>query len=121
MEEALAIQNEKTRREDRRKFSIPEFIYAEFKLEARSYNLKIFNISRYGLGLIVTHKDFVLLDSLKVGDTLEHITFYATWTMINVNAIVRHKTKISKGKYQGCYIFGIESDDIIESCKPGIS
>ena len=121
MSEARPTQTDKTRKEDRQKFSVPEFIYAEFTLEGKSYSLKIVNLSSYGLGMIVTFKYFNLLDNLKVGDTLAHITFYATWTIISVNGKVGHRTRIPKGKYQGCYVFGIESDEIIENCKPANS
>ena len=99
-------------------YKTPEFVYAEFKLGEKAYSLKIVYLSRYRLGMVVTFKDFDLLDRLNAGDTLENMTFYATWTMINVDGTVKFKRKIIDGKYKNHYIIGIESYDIIDSCKP---
>ena len=81
------------------------------------YNLNVLDCSRHGLGLIVTKEDFDLLEKLRNGDKIKNISFYATWTLIKVAGHVRHKTKIEEGKYKGCYLLGIESPEVIESCK----
>lgn len=111
------------RRGGRVKYEIPEFVYAEFKVgerpeKDRPYLLKVMDCSRHGLGMVVTPKDFDLLNLVKVGDTLHNLAFFATWAMIRVEGTVRHKTIINGGKYRGCYMLGIESPEIIESCKP---
>ena len=114
---------EENRREERINYGIPEFVYVEFKLgrnpaEGKVYNLKVTNCSKYGLAMIVTQKDFDLLHMVAEGEKLEDMTFCAEWTIINVEGTVRHKSKIEDGEHKGCFILGIETPDIIESCKP---
>jgi hypothetical protein len=111
------------RREERISYEISEFITAEFRLgketkKDKLYKLNVLNRSRHGLGIIITQKDFDLLRILHKGDKLADISFFTSWSMIKVDGIVRHLTKIEEGEHKGCYILGIESVDIIESCKP---
>ena len=111
------------RRELRFKYDLPEFIYAELYLAQNSekdkvYNFMVMDCSKYGLGLIITQKDFDILQMINEGDILHDISFYSESTMIKIDGAVRHKTRIDKGKYQDCYLLGIESSDIIESCGP---
>jgi len=118
-----SIEIAEKRREERIVYEQPEFISVEFSLGKKSkenklYKFNVINCSNHGLGIIITPKYFDLLKKINVGEKLEDITFYATWTMISVNGTVRHKTKINEGKYKGSYILGIESPEIIESCKP---
>ncbi len=117
------MENEENRREERFKYNLPEFVYVEFKLgktpkKEKVYDLKVMDYSRNGLGMVVTQKDSELLQMVDEGDELQDITFCASWTMIKVDGTVRHKSKIEDGKYKDCYILGIESPDIIDSCKP---
>jgi hypothetical protein len=118
-----SIQIAEKRVEERFTYETPEFVSVEFRLgnngnEDRLYELNVFDYSRYGLGLLITQKNVNLLKLLHKGDRIEDITFFASWTMIKVSGTVRHVTKIGEGKYKDCYILGIESPDIIESCKP---
>ena len=111
------------RREERIKYKIPESVYVEFKLgkkpkKGKVYDLKVMDSSRNGLGMVVTQKDFDLLQMVDEGEKLEDMTFCATWAMINVDGTVRHKSKIEDGKYKGCFMLGIESPGIIGRCKP---
>jgi len=112
------------RRMERVRYEIPEFVYAEFRVRRddpqkdKSYALKVMDCSRRGLGMVVTPKDFDLLNEVKVGDKLHNMAFFAEWAMIRVNGTVRHRTKILDGKYKGCYVLGIESPEILESCMP---
>ena len=117
------IDLEENRREERIKYKIPEFVYVEFKVgkkpkKGKVYDLKVMDCSRNGLGMVVTQKDFDLLQMVDEGEKLEDMTFCATWTMINVDGTVRHKSKIEEGKYKGCFMLGIETPDIIDSCNP---
>jgi len=117
------IQIAERRKEERSTYETPEFVSIEFRLgkgvkNGRLYELNVFDYSKHGLGLLITQKDFDLLRLLRKGDKIEDISFFASWTMIKVSGIIRHITKIEDGKYKGCYILGIESPDIIESCKP---
>ena len=110
------------RREDRVLYDMPEVVSVEFTVDkepakGKVYDLGVIDCSRHGLGILVREKDFELLESVDLGDWLRDIIFYATWARIKVDGIVRHKTKIAEGKYRGCYVLGIESQDIIESCK----
>ncbi len=68
--------------------------------------------------MLITQRDFDLLKIVKEGDILQDMTFFATWTMIKVDGTVRHKSKIEEGEHKGCYVMGIQSQDIIESCRP---
>jgi CheY-like chemotaxis protein len=117
------MENEENRREERFEYELPEFVYVEFQLgktpiKGKVFDLKVMDYSRNGLGIVVTQKDSELLQMVDEGDKLKNMTFCASWTMIKVDGIVRHKSKIKDGKYKGCVILGIESPDIIESCKP---
>ena len=117
-----SIEVEEKRREERFAYETPELISVEFSLGKKSkqykqYELNVFDCSRHGLGLIITQKDFELLDLLHKGDKLKDMAFFASWAMIKVNGAVRHITKLEDGEYKGCYLLGIESPDIIQSCK----
>jgi hypothetical protein len=111
------------RREERFAYDIPELVSVEFTIgkgpnKGKKYELKVVDSSTHGLGLLVTEEDFDLLESLELGDELKDMTFFAAWAMIKVDGTVRHKTKIETGKNKGLYILGIESAEILESCKP---
>ena len=117
------IRAEEKRKEERITYEIPEFVSVEFRLgkkpkKDKVYSLNVLDCSKHGLGLLVAQKDFDLLEILNKGDKLHDVTFFATWAMIKVDGKVKHKTRIEEGKYKGCYLLGIESPDIIESCKP---
>jgi len=118
-----AVSLKQKRREERFVFSTPEFISVEFKLEkksekSREFELNVLDCSSHGLGLLVTEKDEELVQTLNSGDHIKNMTFYAEWAMIKVDVTVRHKTRIGKGKHKGRYIIGVESREIIDSCKP---
>ena len=118
-----AVEVEEKRKEERFAYEMPNFVSAEFALkggpiEDKVYNLKVLDGSVHGIKLLVTQKDFELLDVLDNGVRLNDISFFAAWAMIKVDGTVRHKTKIEEGKHKGCYVLGIESDEIIKSCKP---
>lgn len=117
--ETIDIQEK--RREERVLYDMPEMVAVEFTVEkgparGKVYEMGVIDCSKHGLGILVKEKDFDLLESVAPGNWLRNIIFYATWARIEVDGIVRHKTKIRDGKYRGCYILGIESREIIESC-----
>lgn len=119
--ESLEIKEQ--RRDDRVIPKMPDFISVEFSLgeisgKERSYELGIVDCSRHGLGLLVTDKEIELLRMLKPGYKIKDITFYASWTMIQVDAVVKHKSRIKSGKHKGQYVIGIQSSEIIENCRP---
>ena len=109
------------RREKRHVYDMPDMVSVEFKLSKdpdKVYSMSVYDSSSHGLGILVTERDFDLLEILNPGDEIKDITFYATSAMIKVDGVVRHKTLIKEGKYRDCYILGVESPDIIESYKP---
>jgi hypothetical protein len=115
-----SIEIEEKRKEKRLVYEKPKFVSVEFRIEKNSkkdklYELNVFDSSKYGLGAIISPKDFDLIKKINVGDKLQNISFYAPRAMIKVTGTVRHITKIDDGKYKGNYILGIESPEIIES------
>ncbi|MFP3928324.1 MAG: hypothetical protein ACLFUP_05410, partial [Desulfobacteraceae bacterium] len=117
-----ATQARETRRERRFVPAIPDFVYVEFDHQGsdgkpRSYRLQVLNCSEHGIGLLVRKEDFGLLDAVGPGTTISNMVFYATWTLIKAGATVRHLTRIKEGRHKGCYVMGVESQEIIESSK----
>jgi hypothetical protein len=111
------------RKTDRFVYEIPESVYVELKVRKEPekkefYDLKVKDCSRHGLGMLITQKDFGLLNVLKKGDTIQDISFFATWSVFKIDGTVQHKTKIEEGEYKGCYILGIKSQDVISNCRP---
>ncbi|MBW1706186.1 MAG: hypothetical protein JRJ86_13620 [Deltaproteobacteria bacterium] len=117
--ESLELQD--TRKEERSALTTPDFISVEFKLgkaPGKDYQVGVIDCSSHGLGLLITKKDMELLQMLKQGDKIKEMTCYAARAMITVDAEVKHITKIEEGNFKGQYIIGIESREIIESCRP---
>lgn len=101
------------RREERYVHEMPELVSARFRLESgRPYDLYVNDHSGHGLGLLVTKKDFDLLKQINIGDKLRDMVIFAKSALIRGDGIVRHKTRIVKGRFEGCFILGIESDGI---------
>jgi hypothetical protein len=116
--DSLDVQD--TRREERTALTMPDFISIEFKLgksPGKDYQVGVIDCSSHGLGLLITRKDMELLQMLKPGDKIKDMTCYAARAMITVDAEVKHITKIEEGNFKGQYIIGIESSEIIESCR----
>ncbi len=118
-----SVEIEEKRRVERFAYEAPEFISVEFRLGEKTkngklYELNVLDCSKYGLGMVITQKNFDLLRILRKGDKLKDILFFASQALIKVNGTVSHITKIEYGVYKGCYLLGINSLDIIESCKP---
>ncbi len=117
--ESLDIQD--TRKEERTVLTTPDFISVEFKLgkaPGKDYQVGVIDCSSRGLGLLITKKNGELLQMLKQGDKIKDMTCYAARAMITVDAEVKHITKLEEGNFKGQFIIGIESSEIIESCRP---
>lgn len=117
--DSLDIQD--TRKEERAVLTMPDFISIEFKLgkaPGKEYQVGVIDCSSRGLGLLITEKDMELIKILKPGDKIKDMTCYAARAMITVDAEVKHITEIEEGNFKGQYIIGIESSEIIESCRP---
>ncbi len=81
----------------------------------RTYKLEIIDRSPDGVGMLITKKDFDLLEILKEGDKLQDLELYAPRAMIKVDGTVRHKTEIKDPKYKGSYALGIKLDETLEN------
>jgi c-di-GMP-binding flagellar brake protein YcgR len=118
--ESLVITDR--RRHDRYEINTeaaPVFVNAKLTMRGRrsqgeSYDLKIFDISENGVGILVGEELHGLLEGTEIGDRLEQVELCATWTMVKVAGTVRHKSKISEGKYSGYYLLGIQLDEKLE-------
>ena len=111
-----------TRRDKRFVPAIPDFAYAEFRMggpegKGREYRLPVLNSSESGIGLLVEKSNAVLLEQVKTGAVLANVTFYAEWTLIRVDAVIRHVTPIQQGKHKGAHLLGVESQEIVDSSK----
>jgi hypothetical protein len=112
-----ALKIEERRGYDREGKRIPDFTNAVFTVknsEDRTYKLEIIDRSPDGLGMLITKKDFDLLDIVKEGDKLQGLELYASTAMIKVSGTVRHKTQIKDSKYKGFYTLGIKLDETLE-------
>jgi hypothetical protein len=113
------IKIEERRSNDRDGKRIPDFVNAVFTLNKgakkdRTYKLDIIDRSPDGVGMLITRKDFDLLEIVKEGDKLQGLELYASTAMIKVSGTVRHKTEIKDPKYEGSYTLGIELDETLE-------
>jgi len=116
------IEIKEKRREERFSYDTPDFVTVAFTLRRgkgreKAYELNVLNCSLHGLGVLITEKDLDLRKRLRPGDKLDGITLYAESSMITVDGVVRHVTKIREGQHAGCYVLGIESEEIIENCR----
>ncbi len=109
----------KPRRERRFVPSIPDFSYVEFFVEGKdaAVRLEVLNASEHGIGLLLPKEHRSIADGLQPGSVIPGMTFYAPWTLIRADAKVRHVTRITRGRYTGHYLLGVESEEIIESSK----
>lgn len=117
------IEIEEKRKEERVVHKKPELYSVEFILGEKSqdenrYRFDLYDSSKHGLCMIIPQESINILRNIDIGDIIENITFYGSWTVIKVDGTVRHITKIDEGKFKGGYLVGIESSDIIESIKP---
>lgn len=105
--------------EKRHVYEMPDFVSVEFRImgKDKAYDLGVMDCSMHGLGILITKKDFDLVRLIKPGDRIKDIVLYSEKTMIKVDGVVRHLTKMSTGKYKDSYVMGIESPEVIESCK----
>lgn len=118
--QSLAVSDR--RRQDRYEKdsrSAPLFVSARFqkrtsRSRSKSYDLNIFDVSESGVGLLVDREFHDFLEGISVGDRLTEVELCASWAIIKVNGTVRHKSKISGGRYRGCHVVGIELDEKLD-------
>jgi hypothetical protein len=118
--ESLAIGDR--RRQDRHEIdseSTPLFVNARLRTKAtrsreKSYDLDIFDVCEKGVGILVGKDLYDFLERIRVGDRLMEVELYAPWSIVKVDGTVKHKSKISEGKYKGYHVLGIELDEKLE-------
>ena len=112
------------RRHDRHEVgskAAPLFAKAKVSIRAsrsqeKLYDLRVFDVSENGVGILVGEGLFDWLKRIGVGDRLEGVELSAPWTIVRVDGIVRHKSRMHKGKYTGYHLLGIELDEKLEHC-----
>ena len=122
----LSTTNRTIKRKYRYVYKVSEFTYAELNIkeeaeQLRLYTLKVQNCSSGGIGILITQKDFKLLQKVRVGDILKNISLYSPWSLLTMDMTVKHKTKMDSGEYRGCYVMGLKSEKIIENYSPSIN
>ena len=95
------------------------FAGAKIKVRAgrsqkKGYDLKVFDVSENGVGILVGEELFDWLRRTRIGDRLKQVELYAPWTIVRVNGTVRHKSKMHEGEYSGYHLLGVELDEKLE-------
>jgi hypothetical protein len=96
----------------------PLFVHAKVAMrrsgsQKESYDLRVFDISEKGVGILVGQELPGLLERIGIGDRLE-LELYAPWTMVRVEGTVRHKSVMCEGEHSGDHLLGIELDEKLE-------
>ena len=104
---------------DRNTEKIPDFLEAVLTLpkgaeETISYKLMVINRSANGVGILVTSKDFELLEMVNEGDHLQDLELCAPRAIVKVTGTVRHVTKMEGPKHEGSYVIGVKLDEALE-------
>ena len=115
------MQTAEKRNEDRVFYDAEDFVYVEFKSKKvpnkdKVYDLNVRDCSRYGLGMVITQKDFELLQTIEPGDELSNLSFFSTWSVFKIDGVVKHKTRIEEGIYRNNYLMGFQSQEEIKAC-----
>jgi hypothetical protein len=85
-------------------------------LPNRSYDLKVFDLSENGVGVLLGEDMQGLLREIDFGCRLEEVELLAPWTTVKLAGTVRHKSRVHEGKYGGCCVLGIQLDENLERC-----
>ncbi len=96
----------------------PEFISVvlttkEGSREEKNYELAVVDYSLDGVGILVSGKNYDLIEKVHKGDRLQEIKLFAPQTMVKVDGTIRHKSKKEGGKDENCYVLGVEFDETI--------
>lgn len=97
----------------------PLFVEARIRVRGgqskkKAYDLKVFDVSESGVGILVGKELFNWLERTGIGDRLKEVELYAPWTIVRVDGTVRHKSKMHEGEYSGYHLLGIELDEKLE-------
>ena len=114
-----SVRMKERRGYDRNTEKIPDFLEAVLTLpkgeeETVTYKLMVINRSANGVGILVTSKDFDLLEMVNKGDVLQDLELCAPRAIVKVNGTVRHVTKLEGPKHEGSYVIGVKLDEALE-------
>jgi hypothetical protein len=114
--ESIELPERRTRR--RSSDEIPEFVSVVLTSKRgskkdKNYELAVVDYSTNGVGILVSEKDFELVELIQEGDRLQDITLFAPHTMVKVDGTVRHKSKQQGKQGKDSYILGIEFDETL--------
>ena len=111
-----SIQIEDRRKEKRVKNGLMKFLSVEFEVEGddKLYQLRVINIGSSGIGFIVEEDNFDLFKKINVGDPIRDLRFFLPEATLTVDAKVKHMTRITRGKFKGSYLVGIESGFLVQ-------
>ena len=106
------------RRDYRIVTKLSDFAYVEFLMEmptgsSKYFRLNVINYSNHGIGVLVSEKDFDLMELLRNGNTIKNVTFSASWALVTLDVTVRHISKMDSGPYAGEYLVGVETCEMI--------
>jgi len=118
-ESILILNRRRHNRYERGTSQAPLFVDARLSLKTpdgkeKSYDPKVFDISEQGVGILVGEDAPELLQALDMGYRIEEFELMAAWMTIKVSGTVRHKSRITEGKYTGQYLIGIQLDERLE-------
>jgi hypothetical protein len=82
--------------------------------QEKVYDLRVFDVSENGVGILVGQELFDWLRRIGIGDKLKGVELSAPWTIVRVDGTVRHKSKMHRGKYRDYRLLGIELDEKLE-------
>jgi len=110
-----AIRIEDKRREERIENGLTKFLSAEFHLSGvkKLHQLKAVNLGAHGIGLIVD-KDDDILCKIDTGSVINNLQFFLPAATLTTVGIVKHKTLITEGEFNGNYIVGFELEQLID-------
>ena len=114
-----SVRMKERRGYDRNTEKIPDFLEAVLTLpkgeeETVTYKLMVINRSANGVGILVTSKDFDLLEMVNEGDHLQDLELCAPRAIVKVTGTVRHVTKMEGPKHEGSYVIGVKLDEALE-------
>jgi hypothetical protein len=97
----------------------PIFATATIRMkEGRSqwniHDLGVFDVSENGVGILVGKKLLNWLERIGIGTRLNGVELSAPWAIVKADGVVRHKSKMNRGKYEGYHLLGIELDEKLE-------
>ena len=102
---------------DRYSYDRPDFVYVEFRIdkgpeEKRWRVLNVIDSSKSGIAMLISEKDSDLLEILEKGDKIRDMSFFGIGAGIKQDGTVMHMTKITKGEFKGCFVLGVEAQDL---------